>query len=160
MASEEEGDGAQHIIQMAQAVSIQPMPEFNPDTEVGSSLGVRWKNWIDDFEMFIVASGITDPKRKRALLLYQAGQRVREIFKQLEDTGNDTDYDTAKAKLKGYFEPQRNRRYEVYTFRQAKQEQGETLDQFHTRLRTLAQTCEFSDVNFEMEQQIMVDCHL
>ncbi len=78
------------------------MPEFNPDTEVGSSLGVRRKNWIDDFEMFIVASGITDPKRKRALLLYQAGQRVREIFKQLEDTGNDTDYDTAKAKLKGY----------------------------------------------------------
>ncbi len=58
--------------------------------------------------------------------------------------------------MKGYFEAQRNRRYEVYTFRQAKQEQGETLDQFHTRLRTLAQTCEFSDVNFEIEQQIMV----
>ncbi len=44
----------------------------------------------------------------------------------------------------------------MYTFRQAKQEQGETLDQFHTCLRTLAQTCEFSDVNFAIEQQIMV----
>ena len=53
--------------------------------------------------MSIVARGKTDTKRKRALLVYQAGQRVREVFKQLEDTGNDTDYDTAKANVKGYF---------------------------------------------------------
>jgi hypothetical protein len=46
--------------------------------------------------MFLTASGITDPKRKRALLLYQAGPRVREIFKQFPETGTDTDYDIAK----------------------------------------------------------------
>lgn len=161
MASGDDGDeahanGAQTIIQMTQSVSIQPMPAFNPDTEVGASLGVRWNNWTDDFEMYILASGITDPKRKRALLLYQAGQRVREIFRQLENTGDNNDYDTAKAKLKGHFEPQKNRRYEVYNFRQSKQERGETLDQFHTRLRSRAQTCEYADVNFEIEQQILV----
>ncbi|CAB4010650.1 E3 ubiquitin- ligase RNF213, partial [Paramuricea clavata] len=53
------------------SVSFQPVPEFNPDSEVGESLGTRW---MQDFEMFILASGITDAKRKRALLLYQAGQ--------------------------------------------------------------------------------------
>ena len=58
--------------------------------------------------MFILATRITDPKRKRVLLLYQAGSRVREIFKQLVDTGDDDDYNAAKAKLKGHFEPQRN----------------------------------------------------
>jgi hypothetical protein len=63
------------------SVSIHPLPEFNPDSEVGASLATRWMNWLDDFEMFILASGITDEKRKCALLLYQAGQH------QLPNTG-------------------------------------------------------------------------
>ena len=138
-----------------QSVSIQPLPEFNPDSEVGESLGARWNIWMEDFEMFILASGITDPKRKHALLLYQAGQRAREIFRRIPDTGTADDYETAKTKLKAHFEPQQNRRYAVYRFRQAMQEVNETLDQFHTRLRTLAQTCSFNDVDFEIEQQII-----
>jgi hypothetical protein len=118
-------------------------------------LGARWNLWIEDFEMFLLASGITDPKRQRALLLYQTGHRVREIFRQIPETADDSDYATAKTKLKEYFEPLQNRRYAVYQFRQAKQEENETLDQFHTRLRTLAQTCSFSNVDFEIEQQII-----
>ena len=138
-----------------QSVSIQPLPEFSPDAEIGASLAAKWRLWIEDFDMFILASGIIDLKRKRALLLYQAGQRVREIFRQLPDTGTETDYDIAKTKLQEYFKPQQNRRYAVYRFRQAKQETHETLDQFHTRLRSLAQTCNFPDVDFEIEQQII-----
>ena len=56
--------------------------------------------------MYITASEITDSKRKRALLLYQAEPRVREIFKQIPETGTDADYDIAKQKLKAYFDPQ------------------------------------------------------
>ena len=55
-------------------------------------------------------------KRQRALLLYQAGARVHAIFNQMPDTGEDKDYDLAKAKLLAHFEPQKNRRYEVYRF--------------------------------------------
>ena len=51
------------------------LPEFNPDAEIGASLGARWNLWIEDFEMFLLASGINDPKRQRALLLYEAGHR-------------------------------------------------------------------------------------
>ena len=133
------------------------MPEFNPrDAELGASVATRWKNWVADFDIFLLASGVTDTKRQRALLLYQAGARVREIFKQLPDTGEDKDYDIAKAKLLAHFEPQKNRRYEVYRFRKAVQEPRETLDQFHTRLRTLAQTCEFASLDFEIEEQIII----
>ena len=145
-----------HFNVNTQSVSIQPLSEFSPDAEVGASLATKWKLWMEDFEMFILASGITDPKRKRALLLYQAGQRVREIFRQLQDTGNESDYDTAKTKLQEYFEPQQNRRYAVYQFRQAKQDTHETLDQFNTRLRSLARTCAFHDVDFEIEQQTIM----
>ena len=122
---------------MAQSLQIQPMPEFSPDADIGASLASRWKTWLTEFEMFLTASGITEKKRQRALLLYQAGARVREIFNQLPETGEDHDYKTARDKLTEFFEPQKNRRYEVYCFRQASQESTETLDQFHTRLQTL-----------------------
>ena len=83
--------------------------------------------------------------------MYQASARVREIFRQLNDTGTEDDYDLAKAKLKEHFEPQRTVNMSLNF---VKQETNETLDQFHTRLRSLAQTCSFADADFETEQQI------
>ena len=121
---------------------------FNPDGEVESSLAARWRLWLSDFDTFLIASGIRDASRKRALLLYQAGSRVREIFHQLEDVGTDADYDKARDKLTAYFEPQKNQRYEVYKFRQTRQEEGETLDKLHTRLRNLSSNCEFTNPDF------------
>ena len=102
----EEPQQAEHVNTAHQAipVAIQPMPEFKPEAHVGASLATRWDKWLSDFEMFIVASGITDPKRKRALLLYQAGTRAREIFRSLPETSNDEAYDTAKQRLKEYFD--------------------------------------------------------
>ncbi|XP_065058441.1 uncharacterized protein LOC135686185 [Rhopilema esculentum] len=141
---------------MAQGFQIPPVPEFQPDAELGASLVSKWQTWLADFEMFLTASGIANATRKRALLLYLAGSRVREIFQHLQDVGNADDYDTAKTKLTTHFEPQKNRRYEVYRFRETKQEQGETLDQYHTRLRALSTACEFQDLEFEIEQQIVV----
>ncbi len=101
---------------------VQPMPPFDPDVDIGQNIAPRWKIWIEDFKAYFVANGITDKKRQRTLLLYQAGPRVREIFHQLHDTGEDDDIDTAIEKLNSYFEPQKHRLYEVYKFRQTRQE--------------------------------------
>ena len=92
---------------MATAPLANPMPPFDPDSEIGANIGHKWKVWLEDFEMYITANGIPDKKQKRAFLLYQAGSRVREIFRQLPDRGEDDDYDTAVTKLNGYFEPQK-----------------------------------------------------
>ena len=87
---DEQPNTSRHVI----PVAIQPMSEFKPEAHIGASLATRWDEWLSDFEMYLLASGITDPKR--ALLLYQAGSRVREIFRSLPDTGPDEAYDTAK----------------------------------------------------------------
>ena len=79
---------------------------------------------------------------------------MREIFRNLEETGED--FDTAVAKLNDFFEPQKNRLFEVYKFRQAVQGQSESLDQFHTRLRTLVTNCDFHDAEFEVQVQIVI----
>ena len=105
-------------------------------------------------ERFVYASGITDDKRKRALLLYMTGSRGREIFSTLTDSG--VDFARAEAKLEEYFAPQKNKRYEIFKFRQMKQQPDESLDSFHTRLRTAANSCEFHETELEIEQQIIV----
>ena len=116
---------------MLHAVSLQPVPKFNPNSrEVGASIAISWKKWISDFEMFTGVAGIADIAHERALLLYEAGPRVREIFDQLENTGEASAYDTAKDKLTAYFELQKNRPYDVYCFQKAHQEPTETLDQY------------------------------
>ena len=151
--ADDEAAPQQLVVQIMQSVTINPMAEFCPDAKVGTSIAIRWNNWQSDFDMYLTESGITDTKRQRALLLYQAGPRVREIFRQIPDTGPNTDYEKAKQKLKTYFDPQKNRRYEVYRFRQATQTDSETLDQFHTRLRTMLATCEFGDVELKLKSR-------
>ena len=143
---------------MTHGFQIPPVPEFQSDAELGASLGSRWKTWLADFEMFLATSRFTNATRKRALLLYLAGSRVREIIQQSQCVGNADDCDTAKTKFTTHFEPQKNQRYEIYLFRETKREHGETLDQHHARLRALSTAQEFQALEFEIKQQIIVGC--
>ena len=97
---------------------VHPMPPFDQD---GANVAHKWKTSLADFKTYLITSNITDKKRQRTLLLYQAGQRVREIFFQLPDTGEDDDFDTAVTKLTSHFEPQKKKLFEGYTFRKAVQ---------------------------------------
>ncbi|CAC5399738.1 unnamed protein product [Mytilus coruscus] len=73
-----------------------------------------------------------------------------------QKTGED--YDTALTKLTEYFAPKKNVEYEIYKFRQTKQETDETIDAFHTKLRQLSVNCEFTDDNQEVKSQIVQGC--
>ena len=46
----------------------------------------------------------------------------------------------------------------MYNFRQTKQKDGESLDSYHTRLRQLAKTCEFSNIDTEIKEHIILTC--
>ncbi|CAB3982995.1 Gag-Pro-Pol poly [Paramuricea clavata] len=89
-------------------------------------------------EMAIIATNITEAKQKRALLLHYAGPAVDKIFDTLSDTGEDKDYKEAVDALNAYFLPQVNSTFKEYNFRQAKQQHGENIDAYNTRLRQLA----------------------
>ncbi|CAB4030059.1 Retrovirus-related Pol poly from transposon, partial [Paramuricea clavata] len=68
------------------------------------------------------------------------------------------DYKEAVDALNAYFLPQVNSTFEEYNFRQAKQQHGENIDAYNTRLRQLAQTCDFTDVDKEVKSQIIIGC--
>lgn len=48
--------------------------------------------------------------------------------------------------------------FDINKFRQSEQETGETIDTFHTRLRKLAETCEFENIDNEIKSQIIQSC--
>ena len=140
---------------MAQRVDVKPLPTFDPLSD-SSSLSQRWKLWKRRFETYLIAINVTDDTQKRALLLYQVGQETQELFETFTDTG--TDYKTAMDKLDAYFNPKKNVDFEVFQFRQAKQQEDETIDQFVTRLRKLAVTCEFTELDKELKSAVIQHC--
>jgi hypothetical protein len=88
------------------------------------------------------------------LLVPQLVPTVHKIFNTLTDTG--TDYKTAVEKLDSYFQPRKNLIYERYAFKQTRTSPDESVDHFITRLRQLAETCEFASVEDEIRDQFVI----
>ena len=126
-----------------------------------TSVGPRWRRWKRSFEFFIEAKGITKDAQKQALLLHCAGQDVQDIFVTLSDTGPAPDGETPYAKamrlLDAHFLPQVNIPFERHQFRQAKQEESETADQFVTRLFQLSENCDFGTSKEEQIRDQLID---
>ncbi|CAH3034304.1 unnamed protein product, partial [Porites lobata] len=92
------------------------------------------------------------------LLPHYAGPEVDEIFDTLPNTGDNSDYATAVEKLNEYFSTQTNIAYEVFKFRQTKQKDSESLNSYNAGLRQLAKTCEFSNINKEIKEPLILTC--
>ena len=126
-----------------------------------TSVGPRWRRWKRSFEFFIEAKGITKDTQKQALLLHCAGQDVQDIFVTLRDPGPAPDGETQYAKamrlLDAHFLPQVNIPLERHQFRQAKQEESETADQFVTRLFQLSENCDFGTSKEEQIHDQLID---
>ena len=100
---------------------------------------------------------MTDKGQKRALLLYLLGTNVQEIFETLPDTAADNDYDRAITCLNTYFKPKANVPFERRVFRKSSQNLEETVDQYATRLKKLALTCDFEDKKDDMIRDQIID---
>ncbi|CAB3993335.1 Transposon Tf2-9 poly [Paramuricea clavata] len=140
---------------MAKVLDLPAIPPFSVSET--SSSAQRWDKWTNSLDYYIRASGISDQKQKRAILLHLAGAEVQEIFETLPDTGED--YKTALEKLNAHFNSCKNIAFERHVFRQATQRAGESMDAFVTRLRTLAKTCQFDTSLDEMiRDQVIEKC--
>ena len=138
------------------AANLPFFPTFTLD-DAGPP-GPRWKKYISRFKNLIIALDVKDKARQRALLLHYAGEDVNDIFETLPETdaGEEEDpLEKAINALTTYFEPKKNIAFEEYQFRQTKQNIGEPIMTYHTRLQQLAKTCEFADVDREIKSQII-----
>ena len=125
------------------------------DCTDSAGISARWERWLRAFELFAAGKGVTNVEQKKALLLHTAGMNVQDIYFTLtEETDEEASvYELATRALNNFFKPQANVPYERLCFREMSQLPNETVDQFVTRLRQKAQTCEFGD-NTAVEEQI------
>ena len=105
---------------------MQNIPSVEPflvDKSITTNLDKKWNSYLDEFELFIVAPGVTDKKQKLALLLHLGGKDLREIYKTM--TEENDEYASVKDKLTNYFRPKKNLTYERYLFKSTTQNPDE-----------------------------------
>lgn len=117
---------------MAHSLPVFEKFQVNGDT---TSTGHRWTKYMKKLENLFVAMNTDNRKRKKALLLHYAGDEVFEIYGTLPNTGDENGYEETKKALTDYFKPRVNTEFEVFEFRQMKQLESETVDEFSACLR-------------------------
>nr|XP_039266339.1 uncharacterized protein K02A2.6-like [Styela clava] len=119
----------------------------------------EWQQWLRRFENMCLAMSIDNAERKKALLLHFAGPEVFDLNENLpappNADENDNVYANTVKKLDNYFVPKINIDFECDVFRNAKQKFGENIDTYVARLRKLAVTCDFTDADREIKQQVI-----
>jgi len=115
----------------------------------------------------MTAMNVTDPERKKALLLHLAGDALYDVYdglvvpavpEHVDDPDVTNVYTVARKALDDHFSPTKNAEFEIYNFRLAKQRAGETIDAYHSRLRSLAKYCQFADTDAEIKSHIIQTC--
>ena len=92
--------------------------------------------------MYFIAADIPE-KRQRALLLYQAGPEVREIYQACGETDTEKTFESTSTILTQYFTDKKNLSFERFQFRSAHKQEDENCKTFIIRLKKLANSCDF-----------------
>jgi hypothetical protein len=118
-----------------------------------ATLGQRFENWLELFDLAVSLNGVKEEQQKGYLLL-NIGEELLEIYRSKRKDAND-DYRTIREMLSAHLKPHRVVFTEVMVFRRAKRFEGESASEFATRLRGLAKYCEFKEIDAEILQQFV-----
>ncbi|XP_047989864.1 uncharacterized protein LOC125229128 [Leguminivora glycinivorella] len=116
-----------------------------------------WRRWYTQFKVFLKASGVyKEASDVQASLLVNLigsdGYNVYLTFKFTKDENRD-DLQTLVDKFNGHFGTKQNETMARFKFFSRNQESGESIDEYVTALKILAQQCEFKD----LEESLMRD---
>lgn len=115
---------------------------------------INWEVFRAEFEDYSLVTGLSvRPKNVQAAMLRTVmGSECRHIYRyNLNLTAVQQNDPVAILNgLEEYFKPAKNTIYERYVFGRCKQEDGESIDSFITRLREKAGTCEYGQLKDEM----------
>ena len=137
---------------------VRSLPCFEPRAEPHTS-SVRWKRWKSSFDLYVLAKGIVEDRQKVALLLHTAGQEVQDFYDTLAGPREELrDYKDVVELLDSYFVPKVNVPFKRHVFRQMEQQSHEKVHQFVCRLRQKALTCEFTNVDETIRDQLIEKC--
>ena len=140
----------QHTLHLAtgMAVTLSGLPSISPFNYIGelATLAQRWDKWKAKFELYVAASGVEDKVQTRTLLLHLAGPGVRKIFKTYpkDVKGDAKEFDKALTCLLNHVKVNKNVPLARQKLLVRKPNPGETINNFVTRPKSLAEHCDYS----------------
>jgi len=120
------------------ATSIGHMDPFDDSSET-------FELYIERFEMFIVANGITEDDKKKATFLSLIGPKTYGLLRSLTtpDKPKDKTFEALTQLLKNHLSPPPLEIAETYRFHQRNQLHGETVNEYIAKLKSLSEHCNF-----------------
>lgn len=120
-----------------------------------------WTSFKEDFTFFMISAGFKtkSDEEKIALLINIGGEELKDIYKSL-DLAADVTYKDLIKNLDSYFNVKGNQLSARKGFSMLTQKRTESVDQFITRVKSMAKDCDFADTEQEtqMRDRIVFGC--
>ena len=107
----------------------------------------EWSQYVERIGHFFEANGVTEERKKRAVLLLVVGPTTYKLLRNLiaPVKPGEKDYDDIIEVLKKYFDPPPSEIVQRYRFHTHSQKEQELVATFVAELRALAEHCKFGD---------------
>ena len=118
----------------------------------------RWQNYLIKMGRYFVMTKTDTPESKQACLLYYGGDDLSNVFETLKDklilrnpdnAAEINVYDATVTVLTKHFASGDSVTYERSNFRSTRQQDGESVTDYITRLRKKAAFCKFTEYSVE-----------
>lgn len=140
-------------------LSVSGIEQFECDPAT-PNLGPMWTTWIERMQDYFNGVGITDDNRKVSILFFLGGSKLKKIHQTLldEPVTKTTEYDKAVERLSNFFASKKNVLLNQLTFHKAVLHPNETIIEYISRLRRLAEHCEFPNLEFQLTYKVVCTC--
>lgn len=113
-----------------------------------SQMAIKWKNWSQQYKWFEIATQM-DKKSEEiqiATFMSSLGADAIEVYNSFNIEG-DVKLAVIKAKFEEHFAPKISTTFERFVFNKLNQTEGESFDQFFTKIKNQSKKCEFGDLS-------------
>jgi hypothetical protein len=182
-SNSEQGNNDQAVVNNDQAVVNNDQALVNNDQAQGSNtqmaeiegerfeyggnsatLGSRWEAWIERFQIYVDANGwhaTDDAKRIKANFLRLMGTEAYEFYKVRRKEDNSDTIEEIKTFMAAQYVVPKCKYSEIVPFRKAFRHEGEPVNDYVMRLRSLARHCSFgAGLEDEIERQFVIGCNM
>ena len=135
------------------AAMVSRLPgEFDPDRE-------EWSSYAERIEFYLVAQGITDADKQRAVLLSACGPTMFGLLKRIVTPGSLRDYSFERLVelAREHLNPKPSIAVLRAKFHSRRRHSGESIATFVSELKRLAEHCEFGDFDSMLRDKLVCD---
>ncbi|UYV78598.1 hypothetical protein LAZ67_16002108 [Cordylochernes scorpioides] len=131
--------------------TMMNIEQFNPNN------GNELSGYLECFESYCIANYIVKVDKKKATFFSLCGRETYNIIRTLTSPKNplETEWEEVVTRIKKYFDPTPNIIVQRFKFTKRLQMPNETISEFITALKKIAEKCEFPDLEDRLRDALV-----